>query len=562
MISQIQRTFQLHFRVVFVVLLAVVIVAFVFTIGSTPGLGRAGSKTYHHEFFGLDLGKPEDSRRLRGDAELSITLRGAAHLIQDGAQLETYGLERVAALALADQLKIPAPTKDELAAQIQILPIFRGADGKFDPEQYARFRGRLKTDSRVSETDIARVLGEDVRVERLQNLLAGPGYVLPVEVRDQLQRAESTWTIAVATLDYAGFKPDIPAPDDAVARYFKLHAGNYEIPARTGVDYVEFRADYYLDAVKVTDDEVRAFYDANPARFPKPEEKKAEGEKPALPLIDPAKIEDPNAAFALVRPQVERVLWTERAKIPAARAAADLTVALFEQKVQPNTPPFEALLAAQKLTLKHAPLLNANSMPSELGWTPEIAAEAVRLREDQPVSDVLSFGAGSLVLFWRETRPAYQPQLVEVHDRVVADYRENERRKKFIELGQALHEQIEARLKADKKFEEAASAAQAKLEVKVHANFTLRTLPKDIDYSALTALDRLEPGQVSEMIANEDRGLFVHVQEKKAPELAETNPQYAVTRRQLAQVGAAIGQGLYLGEVVERELKKGGSPEQ
>ena len=45
MISWIQRSFQQHFRIIFGILLAVTIISFIFTIGASPGIGRAGPKT-------------------------------------------------------------------------------------------------------------------------------------------------------------------------------------------------------------------------------------------------------------------------------------------------------------------------------------------------------------------------------------------------------------------------------------------------------------------------------------------------------------------------------------
>ena len=43
MISWIQKYFQHHFRIIFAVLLAVTIISFIFTIGASPGIGRAAA---------------------------------------------------------------------------------------------------------------------------------------------------------------------------------------------------------------------------------------------------------------------------------------------------------------------------------------------------------------------------------------------------------------------------------------------------------------------------------------------------------------------------------------
>ena len=189
MISWIQRSFQHHFRVVFGVLLAVTIISFIFTIGASPGIGRAGPKTYSQLFFGHDLSRQGASESLYGDAALSVQLQ-AGFMPRESAQVQEYGLQRIAALALADQLKISAPTREDLANHIKNLGAFAGADGQFDANRYATFRDSLKTNPRLSEGDISRVLSDDVRIMRLQQILVGPGYVLPGEIRAQLALAD------------------------------------------------------------------------------------------------------------------------------------------------------------------------------------------------------------------------------------------------------------------------------------------------------------------------------------------------------------------------------------
>src|SRR5690606_13771695 len=113
MISWLQITFQKHFRVLFLVLLVVLIVAFVFTIGAMPGMGQAGPKIRPRDFFGANLGSPEDTGRVFGDANLSVFLR-VGYPALDQAQLQDYALQRHAGLHLANELNLPAPSTEQL----------------------------------------------------------------------------------------------------------------------------------------------------------------------------------------------------------------------------------------------------------------------------------------------------------------------------------------------------------------------------------------------------------------------------------------------------------------
>src|SRR5205823_8065970 len=153
-------------------------------------------------------------------------------------------------------------------------------------------------------------------VEKVEKLLAGPGYVLPADVKKQLLVADTTWTIATAATDFAAYKPEIKSTDAELTKFFEENVARYEIPPRVIASYVEFPAANYLPGITVTAEEVRAYYDQNPARFPKPTEvKPAEAKAPPAPPKP-----DPAADFAAVRAQVESTLKLEKAKQLAVKA--------------------------------------------------------------------------------------------------------------------------------------------------------------------------------------------------------------------------------------------------
>lgn len=547
MISWIQTTFQHHFRKIFGVLLVLIIISFVFTIGASPGIGRADQKTLRREFFGLNLGSQEDVNRMMGDAELSIYLQAGYPAVQ-ADQLQEYALQRHAGLHLAHRLNLPAPNAAEVSDYIKTLGAFMGDNGEFDAQRYAAFRDSLKASPRLTEGDISRVIGDDLRYNRVQRLLSGPGYVLPSEVREQLTRADATWTIAVASADYAAFKPDIKPTDDELMKFFEENAFRYEVPAQVSVRYVEFPSSAYLAQVNVTEAEVRAYYDASPTRFPKP----ADAGAPA-PAITAGTGTD--ADYAAVRGQVEAALKSERALQLAAKAASDLSLALFESKVAPAA--VDGYLATRQLTAKPLPPFGEASVPPELGANPQIAAEAFKLNASRHFSDALPIPSGAAVLFWQETLSPRKPLYSEVSARVTPDYIENERRKRFVELGRTVRDQLRARLQAGDSFETAAGAVSGlALAVKTYPAFTRRQPPTELDFAALNALELVNPGEVSDMISSLDKGLFVYAVDRKQPDLTEANPQFAAARSQLAQAYSSRSGGEYLYELVQKELAK------
>lgn len=556
MISWIQRNFQQHFRGLFAVLLGVIIVMFVFTIGaqSTGGADRRGLVDRH--FFGYNLSLQRDQEKLMGDASLSANLRVGFMGGLDATQIQNYAFQRAATLHLADQWGIPAATPSEIETHIKTLRMFAGQDGQFDAKSYQSFRDRLKTDPRgVTEADIARVVSDDVRAEKVQDLLGGPGYVLPADVKSQIARADTTWTLGTASAKYDDFKPEVKPSDTELTQFFEQSGGRYDIPPRVVVSLIDFPAANYLAQINVTDAEVRSFYDANPARFPKPAEKK--DEKAAPPSVTPSA--DPNADFAAVRSQVESALKLDRAQKLAAKAASDFSLALYEAKA--STPEaVQKFLAAKNVGVKTLPPFTRDQPPAEFAGNFDLVEQAFRLSKDRIVSDALQTPNGAAILVWQETQPSRKPLFAEVREKVQADYIENEKRKRFVELGRTAKAEIEARLKAGDNFEKAIAAAGAKtnlkFETKTPAPFTLRNRPQDVDFTVLGALERLDKGQVSDMSVTPESGVFVYVIDKKAPDVNESNPRYVETRNQIASYSSRLGASAYISELVEQELKK------
>jgi peptidyl-prolyl cis-trans isomerase D len=548
MISWIQREFQHHFKIIFGVLLTVTIVSFIVTIGASPGIGRADRKAIVAEFYGHNLGSQADYGQLVRDAQLSVELE-AGGVNMDDEQLKNYALQRAAALHLADELHLPAASPVEMEGYIRNLRVFAGDNGQFDAQRYANFRANLQTNGGVTEGDVARVLSDDVRMGRVQHLLEGPGYVLPSDVAEQLDRLDTKWTVAVATVDYASFHPPVSPTDAELSKFYDQNAFRYEIPPRITANYVDFPAAAFLGGVAVTDPEVRAFYDASPDRFPPPA-KKPDSKAPAP---------SPAAAFAAVKPQVEAALKQEKARRLATKAASDLAFDLYENKVAAG-PALDSFLASRNLAVKPLAPFTQQAGPAELGGSSDIAEAAFKLTADRYFSEAFPTPAGAAIVIWKGILPARKPLLVEVRAKVLADYVENERRRLFVDLGRTLRDELSSRLKSGAAFEKAAAAAAAGASVKIEAKtvpaFTLQTRPPAIDDTVASTLEHLAKGQVSDMEVADDKGYLVYALDKKPPELSAANPRFAEVRAELAAYSAQGQAAGYFSEMVAQELKR------
>ncbi|MEY4487511.1 MAG: hypothetical protein RIQ79_19 [Verrucomicrobiota bacterium] len=544
MISWIQRTFQQHFKWLFLLLLGTVIVSFVFITNTSGGLHQAGQKLPDRPFFDLNLTVASDQQRLMGDAELSIMLqRGSVEGINT-AQIEEYAKQRYAGIHFANKLGLPDPTEADIANHVRNLGAFMGTDGKFDAKRYSDYRDSLKTNPRITEADISRVMLGDVRFAAYRKLLAGPGYVLPAEIVGELGRNTTRWSLAVATIDAAAFSPSIDTSDTKLAAWFTANARRFEIPARVAVAAIQFPSKPD-ESLKFTDAELRAVYDANTSRFA------AEGQTAGT-----------DAAFAAVRAKVETALRLDRANRAALAAASDVAVKLVEQNIK--SADLAAFLIKEKLTLSEVGQIGRDTAPVVLGGqgaVSRLAPIAQRLSADAPYSDPVPTPSGAALLVWRDNIAAHSPSLEEVRAPVLSAYRAAEQHRLFNEAGQTLRAAVQAALTAGKPFADAvtaaATAAGLKADIKTIAPFTTAEPPKDLDYSVFGALDKLAQGGLSQFITTRSaNGVLVQVVEKSTPSADPTSSAYIELKERLNNYLGAQAAASLLADSASAELAK------
>lgn len=560
MISWIQNTLQKHFKWLFLALLVVIIISFVFVTNTSSGLGQPGERRQPpRPFFGLDLAQAEDVRQLSEDAQLSIYLRFNPQREIPQAQLSQYALNRQAALALAEQLGLPVPSEPELIAHIQTLRAFADpSTGAFDPKLYSDFTDRIRTNPQMTEGDVSRVIASDTRVAAFEKLLAGPGFVLPSDVVEILAQRDTTWTLAIASIDGAAFAPRIDTSDTALQTWFESNVRRYEISPRVAVAAIQIAATNFTDSVSISEEQLRAAYNANPARYPAPDA------KPEIMLDAAGGEADSDANFAAVRALVDADLRKQLTERAALKAAEDLAVEFAEKSMKPDA--VAAFVATRDdLTLTEIGPVGSGSIPAALGGTnrsSQVLAETVRLSADRPFSNPVSTPVGAALLVWRETIPSRSPELAEVRAQALADYQAAEKRRLFNEAGRALQASVANATASGIAFAEAvtsaANAAGLKAEIKTPTPFSLSgQFPQDMDFTALQSLQTLSKGKVSDFLtSDETSGILVYAIDQQVPAADPTSPAYTELRTQLASNFGQTNAQTLISAAVEAELAK------
>ena len=360
MISWLQTRFQKHYQVLFLVLLAVIIVAFVFTIGASPGIGRADRTGPRREVFGTSLTTEQDQRDFFEVAQISAYLQTGSQSI-GSAEVQDYAFQRAATLSIANSLNLPGPSDEQLDEYIRTLGAFAGPDGQYDNDIYARFLDNVAVSPVLSESIVAYVLNEDYRAQEANKLVGGPGYVLDSEVRTQQERLNAVWTVAEGTLSLAGFNPNIESTDEQLEAFYEQNSFRYEIPERMSVGYVVFDAADYTDSVELTQADLALHFAANKDRYQSLFDAGSEESDESRPEVQ---LDD-------VRDMVESDLRLEKAKNIAVRTASDFAYALFENDVQPDSEAFASMISNSGLEPLLVPPFARGQIPEGMAscWT-------------------------------------------------------------------------------------------------------------------------------------------------------------------------------------------------
>lgn len=544
MISWIQVTFEKHTKVFLAFLLIVITIPFVFTIGAAPGIGRGERTITKRDFFGYNLVNPGTQQRLIRDARLCMELRPEAIYTSGVRSIDEFAYMRTAALALADRYRVPQPTAAERSRYLTTLRTFQNEQGQFDSVRYNQFRDAIrKSQGEVSESDVARVLAEEIRIEKIDKLLAGPGFVAPAEIACEIELLGSEWTLQVATFDLEAYNP-VPQPStDVLEKYFEDNAAAFEIPERVSLDYVTFAAADFASNAPIGDDAVVSFFEANKQHFATPA---ADGKPAAEPVL------------ADVRPQVEAAMRASLATNLAARAASDFAYELFDKKIAKDSPAIDALVAQFKGRRATAPLFSQQTPPTNLGWNNQIVAAAFQLDDSRYFSDALQSGANQIVLLWHETFPRTKANFNEVHDDVLAAYLEQEKAQAIHRNGEAWKATLAAKVAAGTSFADAVAALPnaPKSEVKDFGPFTLEKRPEGLSGIVLNALTSQQARSVSDLLVDDKHGYIIWVAAKKVPTVDPQSADYAATRTALSANVAAATRALSLNALVAAELAR------
>ena len=550
MISWIQHHLIRHGRWIFLTLLALIIVAFVFTIGATPGCTTDRSGYEENLFYGIDLNSPLESEVIIEKVQLSAILNGQE--IRSDEQFQNQLTSRIALLHLAEEIGVPSPNQETLSDYISTKAAFLGDDGKFSIDAYTSFVDRMESNPRTSQGLAIIVLEEDYRINQISSVLSGPGYLLPAEAISQTQRRATKLGLTTAEIDYADFSPEIIVEETVLREYYEANKLSYEIPERIKASYVHFNLKAYKEKVPVPSEaELREHFISNQDEFVADYEMT----KPAESIADVEETpkEANTVTFSDVRIAVTQSYLVEQEARMANEAAQDFAYTLYRDEIKRDSAAFDELLKKANLSLTEIePYTLAGAKQRAL--PSDLLESAFRLGGTRYYTDAYAVDNGFAVLLYEGRIAPEIPKFEAVQSELADDYMRDEKRRLFNERGESLQAELKANIAEGIDFIEAAEALG--LDTASYETFSVQEAPRDLKRSALQIAQGMQPGDISPMLTSDGTGIFVYLANKTVPEIASDNIDLRQAEDFLARYAAYTSGSAFTSELVFLGLPK------
>lgn len=533
MFNWIQTSLIKHYKWFMVLLLGVMIVAFVFTIGNFSPWGNNGPTVRSQPFLSHDLSTAQGSEAVFGRGQLSLTLIYPSFFGPPSESMVVdYSLSRAGFLHMADQIGLPGPTKDQLKEHIQSLNGFMDFSTQaFDQTRFSAFVSSLETTG-LTEAYLTSVLKDDYRVQKLQELLGGPGYILPVEAIHATQDENTEWTLETARLAYNEFQVEIEPTQEELESFYTNNSFRYAVDTRAKASYLKFDPADYVDNEYIPEaGEKSIHFFTNKARY-----------QAAIPAPAPIEKEDgttetpkaPEVTLTDVEDQVIEEIRNDRANKKAQEVAEAFAYKLFDSEIENGSEAFDAAISEASLALKELVPYPQSAVIMQDGLTNQTLGQVFNLNDSRYFSDPIQNGNEYVILIYQGEEPAYTPELPEILAKVTSDFIEEQKRAKFTENGATIKEAVQKALADGQSFADAAKAQnlthQAFEAFKKNA-----TPPTGFGADLVPQLENLNESDVSDWVSTATEGVLVFAVKKSVPELtSESEEVIAYLERQKA----------------------------
>ncbi len=155
----------------------------------------------------------------------------------------------------------------EVASKIESMPAFQ-RNGHFSRRLYLE----LLRYNRVEPADFEESTRQDLLYQKVKDLVAGPAsFVTTSELNSLLLLQNKKWQLSYVKILARQYQDKVKITEADLKTYYDAHKELYRQPEKVAVSYLLFQPKDYTDRVKVTDKEIAQYYQAHEGAYRVPE---------------------------------------------------------------------------------------------------------------------------------------------------------------------------------------------------------------------------------------------------------------------------------------------------
>lgn len=494
--------FQAHMKKIFMAMLFVIIPSFSFYF---VGISQRESRTAG-EIFGKKISEEDFNRAYKSVYVISL-LRYGNYFKQmmPYLNLEKEAWYRIMMLKKAKDMKIDVP--DDLLKQELIGMFSKEGEKGFDPNFYENF---VSKNLKMTLPEFEGIIRESVMTKRLEEQVMMPIEVSQTEIEKFFNEENNKLQFSYVMVDSADYLEKVTVKDEELKALFEKDKARFEIPERICLNYIFKKTSEFQDKINVTNEEIKDYYEQNKDEFeivpPKDEKDKSQDKKITYKSLDSVTL------------QIREKLVSQK----TSSAAETYFDSLYKSMIEKNE--FSNIAKSNMLQIQTTSLFNKNNPPTEIG---AVNSPQIKDSYELSVNDFCGpyqVNDGWLIIQVKEKLPSKIPvALDEVKPEVLLAYKKEHSPEIAKQNAVELRQKLIAKL--DKKnFEEASKDLGVKARVSGLMNMSSKNVMElGFEPKVVEEVFKLKENEVSNILPVESNQKFIfgQVSKRVLPDMKE-----------------------------------------
>lgn len=155
----------------------------------------------------------------------------------------------------------------EMRLAVSKIPAFQNDKGQFDPEAYKR----VLAARRMSPAQYEQELASSLLREKLIGLTTAAAWIDPGEAQNRYQFLRERRTLASLFIPTANFLAKVQPTEEEIRAYYDNNQAKFAIPPKVDVAYISFSPSDLVKQEEIAETAARAWYESNKSRYERPE---------------------------------------------------------------------------------------------------------------------------------------------------------------------------------------------------------------------------------------------------------------------------------------------------